>query len=54
MLIYYAMAIFIFHAAFHTTQTDALKNIVLLNSLQETDVVRPPSVKIENEEEFKR
>jgi hypothetical protein len=34
MLIYYAMAIFIFHSAFHMSQTDALKNIVLLNSLE--------------------
>lgn len=40
ILLYYLMAIFILHAAFHMTQTDALKNIVLLNSLRENDVVQ--------------
>jgi hypothetical protein len=39
MLIYYVVAIFILHAAFHMIQTDALKNVVMLYSLQEDDVV---------------
>ena len=39
MLIYYFMGVFILHAAFHMTQTDALMNVVLLFSLAETDVV---------------
>lgn len=39
MLMYYFMGIFVLHAAFHNTQTDALKNIVLLYSLEETDVI---------------
>mmetsp|Transcript_19374 Transcript_19374/g.29718 ORF Transcript_19374/g.29718 Transcript_19374/m.29718 type:complete len:245 (-) Transcript_19374:276-1010(-) len=33
MVMYYVMAIFILHAAFHMVQTDALKNVVLLFSL---------------------
>ena len=47
MLIYYVVAIFILHAAFHMIQTDALKNVVMLYSLQEDDVVD------ENKEEKK-
>ena len=39
MLMYYFMGVFILHAAFHMTQTDALMNVVLLFSLAETDVV---------------
>ncbi len=39
MVMYYFFSIFILHAAFHMVQTDALKNVVLLFSLQETDVI---------------
>lgn len=39
LLMYYIMGIFVLHAAFHMTQTDALNNVVLLFSLKETDVV---------------
>ena len=42
MIIYYIMGVFILHAAFHMTQTDALMNVVLLFSLAETDVVSEP------------
>ena len=40
IIIYYSMVIFVLHAAFHNVQTDALKNVVLLYSLQEDDVVQ--------------
>ena len=33
MMIYYLVAIFILHAAFHMIQTDSLKNVVMLYSL---------------------
>jgi len=33
MVMYYVMAMFILHAAFHMVQTDSLKNVVLLFSL---------------------
>ena len=36
---YYSVVIFVLHAAFHNVQTDALKNVVMLYSLQEDDVV---------------
>lgn len=40
LIVYYIMGIFVLHAAFHMTQTDALMSIVLLYSLPETDVVK--------------
>ena len=39
ILMYYVFVMFILHAAFHNNQSDALKNIVLLNSLKENDVI---------------
>ena len=39
MVMYYMIAIFFIHAAFHHVQTDALKNVVLLHTLKETDVI---------------
>ena len=46
MLLYYFMAIFLLHAAFHNSQTDAVKNIVLLYSLEKTDVVEDEVVDV--------
>jgi len=40
------MAIFLLHAAFHNSQTDAVKNIVLLYSLEKTDVVEDEVVDV--------
>lgn len=55
MVIYYIIAIFFMHSAFHHTQTNSLKNIVLLNSLQETDVIQEEEQKKElNEEELRQ
>ena len=42
VIIYYFIAIFIIHAAFHMIQTDALKNVVMMFSLEQDDV--PPKV----------
>ena len=39
MIMYYFIPIFVLHAAFHNTQTDAVKNIVLLFSLEKTDLL---------------
>ena len=39
IIAYYIVAIFIMHAMFHNCQTDALKNVVLMFSLDRTDVV---------------
>jgi hypothetical protein len=39
LLLYYFVAFFIVHAAFHQTQFVSLKNIVLLNSLKENDLI---------------
>lgn len=36
---YYFISIFLMHALFHNCQTDALKNVVLMFSLDKTDVV---------------
>lgn len=44
VIFYYMIAIFVIHAAFHMTQTDALKNVVMMFSLEEDDV--PPKVKV--------
>lgn len=53
MLIYYVVAIFILHAAFHMIQTDALKNVVMLYSLEEDDVVDDkPKAEITNMRKF--
>ena len=43
IIIYYFIAIFVIHAALHMTQTDALKNVVMMFSLEEDDV--PPKQK---------
>lgn len=39
MMIYYLFQIFMMHSAFHLGQTIAIKNVVMLYSLQETDVI---------------
>lgn len=46
IIIYYMVAIFIMHAMFHNCQTDALKNVVLLFSLDRTDVVEEEEKKV--------
>lgn len=56
ILFYYVIILFLLHAAMHHIQTSSLKNIVLLNSLKETDIL--PDDDEENKklskEEFKR
>lgn len=54
ILMYYSVAIFLLHAAFHQIQTDSVKNIVLLNSLKEDDVVQPPVQKIRDIKQFQK
>lgn len=51
VIFYYFMAIFILHAAFHMIQTDALKNTVMMFSLEVDDV--PPQVKKDPSEDKK-
>lgn len=38
-LIYYFIILFILHSAMHYIQTDSLRNIVMLNSLKENDII---------------
>mmetsp|Transcript_8188 Transcript_8188/g.12555 ORF Transcript_8188/g.12555 Transcript_8188/m.12555 type:complete len:337 (-) Transcript_8188:83-1093(-) len=40
ILMYYIFILFIMHAAFHNNQTDSLKHIVFLYSLNENDVIK--------------
>jgi hypothetical protein len=39
MIVYYLFQIFMMHSAFHLGQTIAIKNVVMLFSLKETDVI---------------
>ena len=39
MIIYYVFAVYLAHAAFQFVHTDALKNVILLYSLEQPDVV---------------
>ena len=46
ILCYYIIVLFILHAAFHQIQTDALKRVVLMFSLELDDVVQAKKVEV--------
>jgi len=56
ILIYYIVILFLLHASMHHIQTSSLKNIVLLNSLKETDILPEIDEEYQNltKEEFVR
>jgi hypothetical protein len=54
ILIYYIVVIFIMHAAFHQLQADALKRVVMLYSLEKTDIIDDPNDQNQTKEMSKR